>query len=62
MHICRLIVALVLLLSVGCERQLATAPDQVPASGAKQLALDTPQVRRVPGFCTRRDTTIRPSN
>ena len=50
MLICRLIVVLALLLNAGCERQTATAPDQVPASGVAQLALDTQQVQKTPSF------------
>ena len=52
MHICRLIVivALPLLLSVGCERQLATAPGQVPASEGAQLTPNTRQLQQVSGL------------
>ncbi len=50
MQICILIVVLALLLNAGCERQTATAPDQVPAPGGAQLAADTRQERTVSGF------------
>ena len=50
MRICRLIVVLSLLLNAGCERQLITAPDQVPASGGAQRALDTRQVQKASGL------------
>ena len=50
MHICRMILVLPLLLTAACERQLATAPDQVPASGGAQLPLDPRQVQNAPGL------------
>ena len=50
MHVCRLIIVLTLLLNAGCEKHLATAPDQVPVLGGAQLALDTRQVQKTPGF------------
>ena len=52
MHICRLIVVLPLLLNAGCERQTATAPDQVPAGflhppGHQHPAVElTPEMRQ----------------
>jgi hypothetical protein len=45
-----LIVVLALLLNAGCERQLATAPDQVPASGGEQLTFGTRQVQKASGL------------
>jgi hypothetical protein len=50
MRIRRLIIVLPLLLNAGCERQLATAPGQVPASGGAQPALETRQVQKASGL------------
>jgi hypothetical protein len=50
MHICRLIIVFPLLLTAGCESQLATAPSQVPTSGGAQLPLDTGQLQQASGL------------